>query len=229
MNTYREEIFNIVDKMCSQYAISGRDYGRGFRKKWVMAFERAFAMNTSYLPANPDAVLEVQHSFDDFTFTFHIDQVKMYDWFQREMDRGSKQIFEPKKIKRRMDGTLTYDESTCVYDPKLPEPALTDKMKNIIACALPGLPAPQLRVVYGNKWVNSRFNPFRIASLHLYLLNTDYVPVFLGSPVEVCLYLFLMDCCIIKLNYKHVLDKDLQPLLHIFRPSPMLQIKGIIQ
>jgi hypothetical protein len=55
------------------------------------------------------------------------------------------------------------------------------------------------------------------------------VPVFLGSPVEVCLYLFLMDCCIIKLNYKHVLDKDLQPLLHIFRPSPMLQIKGIIQ
>ena len=55
------------------------------------------------------------------------------------------------------------------------------------------------------------------------------LPVFLGSPVEVCLYLFLMDCCIIKLNYKHVLDKDLQPLLHIFRPSPMLQIKGIIQ
>ena len=229
MNTYREEIFKIVDKMCSQYAISGRDYGRGFRKKWVMAFERAFAMDTSYLPENPDAVLEVRHSFDDFTFTFHFDQLKLYDWFQREMDRGSKQIFEPKKLKRRMNGTLTYDESTCVYDPALPEPALTDKMKNIIACALPGLPAPQLRVVYGNKWVNSRFNPFRLASLHLYLLNTDYVPVFLGSPVEVCLYLFLMDCCIIKLNYKHVLDKDLQPLLHIFRPSPMLQIKGIIQ
>ena len=229
MNNYREEIFNIVDKMCSQYAIKGRDYGHGFRKRWVMAFERAFAMNESYLPEDPDAVLEITQSFEDHKITLHVDPGTMSDWFQRDMTRGRKQIFEPKKIKRRMNGTMTYDESECVYDPKLPEPALTDKMKNIIACALPGLPAPQLRVVYGNKWVNSRFNPFRIASLQLYLLSTDYVPAFLGSPVEVCLYLFLMDCCIIKLNYKHVKDKDLQPLLHIFRPSPMLQIKGIIK
>lgn len=229
MNTYREEIFNIVDKMCSQYAINGRDYYQGFRKKWVMAFERAFSMNTSYLPENEDAVLEIKHSFEDISFTLHFDQLKMYDWFQREFKRGSKQIFEAKKIKRRMNGTMTYDESDFVFDPELPEPALTDKMKNIIACALPGLPAPQLRVVYGNKWVKGRFNPFRMASLQCYLISTDYVPAFLGSPVEVCLYLFLMDCCIIKLNYKHVADKDLQPLLHIFRPSPMLQIKGIIK
>lgn len=228
MSTYRDEILGIVDKMCAQYAINSREYYQVFRKRWLKAFERAFAMNTSYLPDDPDAVLEMEHSFEDVCFTLHFDQVKLYDWFQKEAERRSKQVFQPKKLKRHMDGTLTYDESTCTYDPTLPEPALTDKMKNIIACALPGLPNPQLRVVYGNKWVRGRFNPFRMASLQLFLLNTDYVPAFLGSPVEVCLYLFLMDCCIIKLNYKAVADKDLQPLLHIFRPSPMLKIKGII-
>ena len=71
MNTYREEIFNIVDKLCSQYAIKGRDYYQGFRKRWYMAFERAFALDTSYLPENSDAVLEVTHSFEDCSFTFH--------------------------------------------------------------------------------------------------------------------------------------------------------------
>lgn len=222
------EVMKIFDGMCAQYAIKGRDFYQGFRKRWTVAFERAMAMDASYLPDDPNAVLTIEHGFEDYSMTFHFDQVKLYDWFQREVSRGSKQIFEPKKFKHRR-GQLTYDESVCRYDPELPEPALTDKMKNIIACALPGLPNPTLQVVYGNKWVNKRFNPFRMASLQLYLLSTDYVPAFLGSSTEVALYLFLMDCCIIKLNYQHVADKDLQPLLHIFRPSPMLAIKKIIQ
>jgi hypothetical protein len=37
-----------------------------------------------------------------------------------------------------------------------------------------------------------------------------------------------MDCCIIKENYTKVKDADLKQFLHIFRPSPMLKIKGLL-
>ena len=229
MNTRKEEILKFVEKMYLQPELYKREYFKDFTQSWDAAFKQAFAMNASYLPENPDAVLAVEHTFEDLTVTWHFDQLKIYDWFQKEMEARSKNIFTSKKLKRSMNGVLSYDETVCTYDPKLPEPALTEKMRNVIACALPGLPNPELKVVYGNKWVNKRFNPFRIASLQLYLINTDYVPAFLGDPVEVCLYLFMMDCCIIKLNHEYTRDKDLKPLLHIFRRSPMLVVKGIVK
>ena len=37
-----------------------------------------------------------------------------------------------------------------------------------------------------------------------------------------------MDYCIIKENYRTVKDEDLRGFLHIFRPSPMLRIKGLL-
>lgn len=228
MKTNKDNILSIIDILYHQYAINGRTYFQGFKNRWNAAFERAFSMEASYFSQNLDNVLAVEHTFEDFTFTLHFDQLKINEWYEKEMQRGSKTIFEPKKLKRSRTGVLTLDESICTYDPNLPEPALSEKNKNIIACAFPNLPNPTLRVVYGNKWVNSRFTPLRMRSLQLYLLNTDFVPAFLATPVEVCLYLFLMDCCIIKLNYKVVKDEELQKYLHIFRPSPMLKIKGII-
>ena len=95
------------------------------------------------------------------------------------------------------------------------------------AAALPELP-PRLRIVYGNKWVDGRFNAFMNTRLSLFLIETDYVPAFLATPFEVCLYLFMMDYCIIKENYSKVKDEDLRQFLHIFRPSPMLKIKGLL-
>ena len=65
-------------------------------------------------------------------------------------------------------------------------------------------------------------------SLPLFLIQTDFVPAFLGSPFEVCLYLFLMDTCIIKEDHQKVKDEDLRKLLHIFKASPMLRIKGLL-
>ena len=38
----------------------------------------------------------------------------------------------------------------------------------------------------------------------------------------------MMDYCIIKENYKKVKGDDLWQFLHIFRPSPMLKIKGLL-
>ena len=37
-----------------------------------------------------------------------------------------------------------------------------------------------------------------------------------------------MDYCIIKEDYQKVKDEELKPLLHIFKPSPMLKIKGLL-
>ena len=102
-----------------------------------------------------------------------------------------------------------------------------DENRNIIAAAMPELPA-RLQIVYGNKWVDGRFNAFLKTRLSVYLIDTDYVPAFLATPLEVCLYLFLMDYCIIKENYTKVKDEDLKQFLHIFKASPMLRIKKLL-
>ena len=60
------------------------------------------------------------------------------------------------------------------------------------------------------------------------MIETEYVPAFLATPFEVCLYLFLMDQCIIRSNYAKVKDEDLKQYLHIFKGSSMLKIKGLM-
>lgn len=222
-----QNILRSVEGMYQDSAVRDRTFYPDFRRQWDSVLRKALESGTSYLPENPDAVYTVGHSYGGIDLELHFDQLKMGDWYQREVSRRSSQIFVPKRLKRSRSGVLSFHESICSYDGDAPEPALDEKMKNIIACALPGRP-PELRIVYGNKWVDSKFNPLLTRSLSLFLVNTDYVPAFLGSPVEVALYLFLMDCCIIKEDYTKVKDDALRPLLHIFRPSPMLKIKGLI-
>ncbi len=228
MNTNVEKaVLQAVEGIYQDQTIRNREYYPDFRRQWDAVLKKALHSETSYLPEDAKAIYTVKHSYGGFDLTLHFDQVKMADWYEKELKRRSKAIFVPKKLKRSRSGVLSLQDSICRYDPKAPELALTDEMKNVIACALPGLP-PELCVVYGNKWVDSHFNAFRQRSISLFFLNTDYVPAFLGSPLEICLYLFLMDCCIIKENYTKVKDPDLKQFLHIFRPSPMLQIKGLL-
>lgn len=216
-----------IEQLFQDPAIREREYYPDFRRGWERMLKNAMEAPISYLPENPEAIYTVRHSWSGVDLTLHFDQLKMADWYAREMNRRSKTIFTVKKLKRSRAGVLSFHDSVCHYEPEAPESALTDNLKNIIACALPGLP-PALEIVYGNKWVNSKFNVFKQSSLTLFLLNTDYVPAFLGSSLEVCLYLFLMDCCIIKENYTKVKDADLRQVLHVFRPSPMLAIKGLL-
>lgn len=223
----KQSILSSVEGIYQDSAIRARSFYPDFRRQWDAAFDRVLASDVSYMPENKAAVYTVVHSFGGFEFALHFDQLKIADWYQREVSRRSKQIFVPKRIKRSRNGTLSFHDSICTYDKDAPEPALDEGIRNIVACALPGLP-PELRIVYGNKWVDGKFNPLLKSSLSLFLINTDYVPAFLGSPVEVVLYLFMMDCCIIKEDHEKVKDDELQKLLHIFRPSPMLRIKGII-
>lgn len=222
------EIWQAIEALYQTSAVRGREYYPDFRRGWDPLLKKALENAAIYTPQSPAGVYTVSHSYGGLNLELHFDQLKMYDWFVKELNRRSQAIFTPKKLKRNRAGVLSFHDSVCHYEPEAAEPELTDKMKNIIACALPGIP-PELQIVYGNKWVNSKFSVLKQSSLSLFLLNTDYVPAFLGNSLEVCLYLFCMDICIVTENYTKVKDPELRKYLHIFRPSPMLAIKGLLR
>lgn len=223
----KEKVFQQILASFQDTAIRERSYYPDFRRQWEALLRKAAASDEQYFdPASP-SVLTVSQSFAGIDACFHFDPLKIADWYRQDSSRKKRVVFKAQKLKHSRSGALSYHDSPCDYDPKLPETALTEENRNIIAAALPELP-PRLRIVYGNKWVNSRFNPFMNTRLSLFLIETDYVPAFLATPFEVCLYLFMMDYCIIKENYSKVKDEDLRQFLHIFRPSPMLKIKGLL-
>ena len=216
-----------LDGLFQDPDIRERDYYPEFRRKWEALLTRTARSAETYFDADSPACITVPCSFGGLDFLFHLDQSKMADWYYQEVKRRKRVVFEPKRFKRSFSGQLSFHESVCHYDPTLPEAALDERDRNILAAAFPGLPA-ELHVVYGNKWVEKKISPLRRSSVALFLIRTPFVPAFLLSPFEVCLYLFLMDCCIIKEDCKAVQDEDLKPLLHIFQPSPMLRIKGLV-
>ena len=223
----QREVFEQVLTSFQDSAIRDRSYYPDFRRGWEALLRKALESGEMYFDTDAASVLTVKHSFAGIDACFHFDQLKIADWYRQDSSRKKRLVFKAQKLKHSRQGTLSFHDSPCDFDPDLPETALTEDMRNIVAAALPELP-PRLRIVYGNKWVNGRFNAFMNTRLSLFLIETDYVPAFLATPFEVCLYLFMMDYCIIKENYKKVKDDDLWQFLHIFRPSPMLKIKGLV-
>lgn len=217
-----------INILLLEETVRGREYGAEFRTLWNTLFDRVTEHPRTYPPKSGDSTLALPFSFAGIETTFHFDQLKMDEWFRRDINQRRPVVFKAEKLKRDASGVLTFHDSLCSYNGKAPERALTEDNKNIFACALPGLP-PRLGIVYGNKWVDSRFTALRRHTLQLYLIQTDYAPAFLQSDLEVCLYLFLMDYCIIRENTGKVKDTELRPFLHVFRPSPMLQVKGLLE
>ena len=226
MNDYAA-CLQAFDRLCQEPAIRERSFYPEFRRSWEALLKKSSHSAETYFDADSPAAITIPCTYGGLDFSFHLDQSKMADWYYQEVKRRKRVVFEPKRFKRSFSGKLSFHESICHYDPALPEAALEEKDRNIMAAAFPGLP-PELYVVYGNKWVDKAVNPLRRSSVALFLIRTPFVPAFLLSPFEICLYLFLMDDCIIREDYKKVKDEDLKPLLHIFQPSPMLKIKGML-
>ncbi len=222
-----DERLRQFDTLCRDPAIRNRDFYPDFRRGWEALLRRSAENGESYFDPEGENVLAVPCSLGGTDFVFHFDQLKMADWYYQEVRRGKRVVFVPKRVRRDRSGKLSFHDSPCHYDPTLPEPALKEEDRNILAAAMPGLP-PELWIVYGNKWVEKKLNPLVQRSVSLFLIQTDYVPAFLASSWEVCLYLFWMDCCIIREDCEKVADAQLRPLLHLFKPSPMLKIKGLI-
>lgn len=207
-------------------AIRDRQYYPEFRRSWESLLCSALDSDERYFAVDAESVYTVKHSFAGIETEFHFDQLKIADWYQQESSRKKRVVFQPKKLRHNRSG-LFFHEYCCVYDPNAAEPALTEAKRNIVAAAMPELP-PKLHIVYGNKWVDGRFNAFLNTRLPVFVIETEYVPAFLATPFEVCLYLFLMDQCIIRSNYAKVKDEDLKQYLHIFKGSSMLKIKGLM-
>ena len=226
MNNNREALQKL-EALYQDHAIRDRKYYPDFRRGWNALLEPASESEEEYFPSDSDSVVTIHCDYGGMDVDFHFDQAKIADWYFQEAKRGKRVVFVPKRIKRSRNGRLSFHESPCHSHPEFSETALSESDRNIMACAMPGLP-PELHIVYGNRWLEKRFNPLLQSSLPLFLIQTDYVPAFLETPFEVCLYLFLMDYCIIKENYQKVKDEELRGFLHIFRPSPMLKIKGLL-
>lgn len=222
-----QELLDSIEACFQDPEIRERSFYPEFRQAWNSIFKRAQQNRTEYFDVLSDSCYTVHCESTGISFDFHFDQLKIAEWYDKELKNRKKIVFTGKKLKHsRRTGELMYDNIVCQYNPDAEEPALNEKNRNIIACAMPGMP-PTLHIVYGNKFVKTRFNPLRMASLGCFLIGTDYVPAFLADPMELAVYLFMMDCCIIKENYKKVKDNDMKRLLHALRVSPMLRIKGL--
>ena len=228
MADYDEKLKTIeqINSLYADSAVRDRTYYPEFRSAWDSVLRNAAVLD-DYECKSEDAIFEVRTTFCGVETGFRFDQLKIDEWFNNEQKRNSKAVFYPKRLKRDLSGTISYRDCVCKYNPSAEEKALSDENRNIIAAAIPSMP-PELSVVYGNKWVNDKFTPLKKRSISMFLIETDYAPAFLMSPFEVCEYLFMMDYCIIKSDYKVVKDEDLKKFLHIFRPSPMLKIKNLI-
>ena len=226
MNSNRET-FEKIEALYQDSAVRDRKFYPDFRTSWNALLESACESDEEYFPPDGDSVVVIHSDYGGLDFDFHFDQAKIADWYFQEVRRGKRVVFVPKRVSRSRSGQLSFHDSVCHRHPEFPETALGESDRHIRACAMPGLP-PELHIVYGNKWIEKRINPLMSRSLPLFLIQTDFVPAFLGSPFEVCLYLFLMDTCIIKEDHQKVKDEDLRKLLHIFKASPMLRIKGLL-
>ena len=220
------ELMKAIEACFQDPEIRERDYYAEFRRAWNGIFERALAAEEPYFDWDSAACYTVPCALEGVELDFHIDQLKIAEWYEKELKNRRKVVFSGKRLKRDRSGRLLFHDVECAYDPSAAEPALDEGIRNIVACAVPGIPVT-MRIVYGNKWVDSRFNPLLRSRLDIFLIGTDYVPAFLGDAMEAAVYLFLMDTGIIKTNLGKVPDKDIRGLLHGLRPSPMLRIKGL--
>ena len=206
--------------------LKGCSFANEWRNEWRRILRAAARVPQTYPPQNPEAVFAVAHTFQDTPFTFHFDLEKVWDWFRRDSALPEHRVFLPRELTRNLEGEVGIRDSQLTWDPAAPEPEPSDGGREILVCSLPGTPPP-LRVISGNRRGESSFTGFKKRKLPLCLIQAEFTPAFLADSFEVALYLFWMDVCILMENRVKLKDKDLQPLLHVFRPSSLLTIKGL--
>ena len=152
-------------------AIRSRSYYPEFRRRWEAVIRRAAESNEVYFDPASDSGFAGEHTCAGIETGFHFDQMKIAEWYQRDL-KDKHVVFKPQKMKHDKQG-LHFHEYTCSYDPNAAEPALNDENRNIIAAAMPELPA-RLQIVYGNKWVDGRFNAFLSPRFSRHLLKSVF-------------------------------------------------------
>ena len=221
-----EELYAAQAALFDAPWLKGCSFANEWRNEWRRVLRSAVRSPQSYPAARDEAVFPLEHTFQDTSVTFHFDQDKLWDWFQRDGKLKERRVFLPRELTRNLEGCVGIRDSQLTWDEALDEPTVSPEGQEILVASLPGFPPP-LRVVYGNRRVEGCFTGFKKRKLPIFLIQADFVPAFLGDSFEVALYLFWMDVCIMMENRVKLKDKDLQPLLHIFRETSMLTIKNL--
>lgn len=206
--------------------LKGFSFANEWRNEWKRILRAAARAPELYPVQRPEAVYSLPHSFYDTQILFQFDRDKLWDWFQRDGRLKERRVFLPRELKMNGDGEVGIKDSQLTWDPDAPEPTVDPAGKEIFAASLPGLPPP-LRVVYGGQRVEHCFTGWKKNKLPIHLIQAEFIPAFLGDSFQVALYLFWMDVCILSENCIKLKEKDLRPLLHIFRDSSMLTVKGL--
>lgn len=206
--------------------LKGFSFANEWRSEWKRVL-RAAARNPEVYPVQrQEAVYPLPHDFQGTEILFQFDRDKLWDWFLRDGKLKERRVFLPRELKTNLDGEVGIKDSQLTWDAEAPEPTVSPEGKEIFAASLPGLPPP-LRVVYGGQRVGHCFTGWKKNKLPIYLIQAEFTPAFLGDSFQAALYLFWMDVCILSENRLKLKEADLKPLLHIFRPSSMLTVKGL--
>ena len=145
MNDYAA-CLQAIDGLCQDPAIRERSFYPAFRRAWDALLKKASHSAETYFDPDSPACITIPCTYGGLDFTFHLDQGKMADWYYKEVKAKKRVVFEPKRFKRSFSGKLSYHESSCRYDPALPEAALGERDRNILAAAFTSRP-PALNVV----------------------------------------------------------------------------------
>lgn len=222
-----EDAFQSATELFSSKWMQNCSFAEEFRNKWHRILRTNVRSEKNTLPENAETIFPVSCSFHGGNIIFHFDQEKLFDWFRQDSLGKERRVFISKDLTRGLSGELSFHDSPFHYNSTAAEPSIPEKGTEIFVCSLPGFPPP-LQVIYGNKRIERSFHGFKKRKLSFYLIPAEFTPAFLCTPFEKCLYLFWMDCCIMMENRAKLKDKDLKPLLHIFRQTSILTVEKII-
>lgn len=206
--------------------LKGLSFANEWRNEWKRVLRNAARNPVDYPLQRSEAVCELPHTFQGTDVLFRLDRDKLWDWFQRDGKLKERRVFLQRELRRSVEGDFGIRDSQLTWDADVPEPTVEPGGKEIFAVSLPGVPPP-LQVVYGAGRVENCLTGWKKNKLPIYLIQAEFTPAFFTDSFQVALYLFWMDVCILSENRLKLKEKDLKPLLHIFRPSSMLTVKGL--
>ena len=109
-----QELINAIGISLKDPEITERSFYPEFSQAWNTIFERALQSQTDYFDIMSDSCYTVHSDFAGISIDFHFDQLKMAEWYDKELKNRKKVVFSGKKLKHsHSTGELMYDKIIC--------------------------------------------------------------------------------------------------------------------
>ena len=93
-----QELMDAIDMCLKDPEIIDRSFFPEFSQAWNAIFERARQSKASYFDIASDSCYTVHCDFMELSFDFHFDQLKMAEWYEKELKNRKKVVFSGKKL-----------------------------------------------------------------------------------------------------------------------------------